>query len=134
MTLDGAGISGILGTGGTAEGLVNAASVPGCSVEVRDGFLDKGEISLLKLTDRVAPAESSTGDTLGDVSVPTDVAAMIDGLIEFVCVFRCSCGLTLVGPGYRILGGRTGVSNRELSLGDQYNSPFPGPASGWRQR
>jgi hypothetical protein len=133
MALDGteiSGILGILGTGGTAEGLVNAASIPGCRVEVSDGFLDKGEISLLKLIDRVAPVESSTGDTLGDVSVPADVAAIIDGLIEFVCVLRCSCGLTLVGPGYRILGGRTGVSKRELSFGDQYNSPFPGPASG----
>lgn len=93
-----------------------------------DGFLDKGEMSPLELIDRAAV--SLTGDTLGDVSVPTGVAAIIDGLIEFMCVFRCNCGLTLVGPGYRMLGGRTGVSNRELSFGDQYSSPFPGPASG----
>lgn len=82
------GISGIFGTGGIAEGLVSAASVPGCRVEVRDGFLDKGELSLLKLMERAA--FSSTGDTLGELFVSTDVAAMIDGRTEFVCVFRCN--------------------------------------------
>jgi hypothetical protein len=71
-----------LGTGG-GEGLIKAASVPGCRVEVSDGFLDKGETSLLKLIDLATVA--STGDTLGDdVSVATDVAAIIDGLIELV--------------------------------------------------
>lgn len=85
FALDGtgiSGISGILGTGG-GEGLVKAASVPGCRVELSDGFLDKGETSLLKLIDLATV--SSTGDTWGDdVSVATDVAAIIDGLIEFV--------------------------------------------------
>jgi hypothetical protein len=123
------GISGMSGMLDNSEvgALVYAASVPSCKLEDIEGFRERGETPLLMLSDLLE--ESPIGDTLDELSAGDVV---ISGRIElvFMLVLIHNCGRGRAGPGYRMLGGRTGCSRRELSFGDQYNSPLPGPASG----
>lgn len=87
------GISGIFDRSGAVV-LVNAASVPGCKVEAREGFRERGETPLRMLFDLLD--DSSTGDTLGELSTG-DVA--ISGRIELGFVLIRSCGRVRAGPG-----------------------------------
>lgn len=125
------GFAGTSGTSGNSggEALVNADSVPSCQLEDIEGFRERGETPFPTLFD--PSDESPTGDVLGELSTGDDA---ISGRIEAGFVLTDSCGRNRAAPGYRMLGGRTGCSKMELWFGDQYNSPLPGPASGWRQR